>query len=153
MNKNIAARETLCIFNDSKYIEQFSSFSPDDMAGKVKLYNAINSPDQRLKDIVNMPINIKDVIVRKVSLSEKVERANTDENDDAGDFRGSREGFRVIILDTEGKSYTATSTGIYNSICTLRNVFGTLHFEEGLKVAVKNIKTKNGDTLTLSILE
>lgn len=152
---------TICVFNDPAIGDMFASFSPDDIAGKVKLYNAINSPASRLGDVINTPINIQDVVVSRVMLSNNNE-------DNAGDTKKGkkdsnpfapipddekREGFRVVIIDTDGVSYTATSTGIYNSICTLRNVFGTLHFDTGLKAVVKQIQTKNGKTLTLSLVD
>ena len=156
-NKNLvqANTETLCIFNDSRYSEQFCSFSPDNFEGKMKLYNAINSPDERLGNVINMPISIRDVVICKVNLTEKIGGDNEPDSFDDNPFdkRTARQGFRVILLDTDGKSYTATSTGVYNSISTMRSVFGTLHFEDGLKVVVKQIKTKNGNTLTLSITE
>lgn len=142
-----AGQESLSIFNDPKLGSQFTSFSPDTMEGKIKLYNAINSPDCRLADFINTPIAIKDVVITRVELSDKVD---PNEEDWARD-RTTRQGMRVIVIDGEDKSYTATSSGIYNSICTLRAVFGTLHFEEPLKAVVKQIKTKNGNTLTLSL--
>ena len=150
--------------------DQYCSFDPSDMAGKIKLYNAINSPDERLGNVVNVPLNIRDVVICKVALSK---RYNTEDNDgnkrnksrisekrqdntDDNPFEdsGNSVGFRVIVIDDEGKSYTATSQGVYNSICIMRNVFGTLHFEpQPLKVMVKSIDTKNGKTLTLSIID
>lgn len=140
---------TVCIFNDPKVGEQFTSFSPADMAGKLKLYNAINSPDARLADFINTPIVIRDVVVSKVELVDKVNPAG-----DNWDSEGTtRIGFRVVVIDMEDKSYTATSTGIYNSICTMRSIFGTLHFEEGLTAVVKQVKTKNGNSLTLALTE
>lgn len=177
MSKVLASAnsETVCIFNDPMYTEQFSSFSPDDKSGKVKLYNAINSPDERLADMINMPIKLRDVVICKVSLTEKVKSDNPvskvalaekvksdkpaskemddDDNPFAANATKGRHGFRVILLADDGKSYTATSTGIYNSVCTLRSVFGTLHFDDPLTVIVKQISTKNGNTLSLSIAE
>lgn len=155
---NIATQQTqgICVFNDPKIGAQFTSFSPEDTAGKIKLYNAINSPDERLADFINTPITIRDVVVSRVYLAEKVDRNGEQSPWDSVDENGeakTREGFRVVIIDTEDKSYTATSTGIYNSVCTLRSIFGTLHFDDGLKAVIKQIKTKNGNTLTLALSE
>lgn len=154
---NIAtiANQAICVFNDPKIGAQFSSFSPEEMAGKIKLYNAINSPDNRLADFINTPIVIRDVVVSKVQLAEKMDKngeASPWESED-GNGAKTRDGFRVVIIDPDDKAYTATSTGIYNSICTLRSIFGTLHFEDGLKAVVKQVKTKNGNTLTLSLTD
>lgn len=144
---NMATNETLCVFNDPTMGDQYCSFSPDDMEGKIKLYNAINSPSKRLGEMINTPITVRDVVLCKVMLGER-------DDDDVGPnpFKKGREAFRTILIDADGKSYTATSTGIYNSVCTLRNVFGDLHFEDGLKLMVKQITVKNGITLTLQII-
>lgn len=141
-----AAAGTLAIFNDPKLGEIYTSFSPDSMEGKMMLYNAINSPDNRIADFINTPIHLRDVVVSKVKLANKIDAVG-----DWTEEQPEREGFRVILIDIDGKSYTATSTGIYNSISTLRSVFGTLHFEEGINVVVRQIKTKNGNTLTLAL--
>lgn len=158
MTKNISVTnsEALCVFNDKSIGEQYCSFNPDTIDGKIKLYNAINSPDERLKNVINMPLKVKDVVIRKVELVGRIVNDGTGDTDDTENpfttDRG-RESFRVILLDVDGKSYTATSTGIYNSVCTLRSVFGGLHFEEGLNMVVKQISTRNGNTLTLSIMD
>ena len=146
--------ETVCVFDDPKIGAQYASFSPDDMEGKIKLYNAINSPDKRISDFINTPIVLQDVVVMAVKLSSKYN--DTDDNSgDGSPWRDeddkTRDGFRVVIIDTEGISYTATSNGIYNSIKTMRSVFGTLHFAEGLPVTIRQVKAKNGKTLTLSL--
>ena len=74
-NMTVSNGGTVCIFNDPKVGEQFTSFSPADMSGKLKLYNAINSPDARLADFINTPIVIRDVVVSKVELVDKVNPA------------------------------------------------------------------------------
>lgn len=140
--------ETLCVFNDPSIGSQFVSFSPDTMEGKVQLYNAINSPDKRLADIINTPIMLRDVIVSKVTLTDRNDKNNDEENPFVS---SERVGFRTIIVDADGVSYAATSNGVYNSVATLRAVFGTLHFDEPLKVVVKQVAVKNGNTLTLAI--
>lgn len=147
--------QSLCVFNDPRIGAQFSSFSPEEMSGKIKLYNAINSPDNRIADFINTPITIRDVVISRVSLMEKVDRndANGPWETEGETADKGREGFRVVIIDTDDVSYVATSNGIYNSVSTIRSIFGTLHFDEGLKAVVKQIKTKNGNTLTLALAE
>lgn len=143
--------ENAFIFGEENIGEQYASFSPDTLEGKMRLYNAINSPDKRLADYINQPIMLQDVVITKVTLSERKKRGDNDEMWIPEDTEKTRVGYRVIIIDKEGTSYTATSNGVYNSIKTLRNVFGDLHFEEGIQIFVKQISTKNGNTLTLSL--
>lgn len=144
---------TLCVFNDPSMGTQFVSFSPEGNEGKVKLFNAINSPDKRLSDMKNTPIMLADVIVSVVDLSEEKDTKDAKDKAPTGFIPEGekRKGYRVVMIDADGVSYTATSQGIYNSICTLRNVFGTLHFDEPIKIVIKEVKTKNGNTMTMTL--
>ena len=141
---------TLCVFNDASIGDTFCSFAPEGKEGKIKLYNAINNPDHRIADCINKEIAVRDVVIKAVKLTEE-----RNKKPGAGqqwvDEEGDRDGFRVVLLDMNGESYTATSSGIYNSVATLRAVFGELHFDEGLTVEVNQVKTKNGNTLTLKV--
>lgn len=140
---------SLCVFNDTKIGDTYCSFKPDDFDAKIKLYNAINNPDKRVADCINEQIKVRDVVIKAVKLSEERNNANnwTDESP-----AKERDGFRVILIDEEGTSYSATSAGIYNSVATIRSVFGQLHFDDPLTVKVNQVKTKNGNTLTLRVV-
>lgn len=146
------------VFGNPNYGERFTSFSPDDIDGKIMLYNAINSPGQRVKEMINKEITIRDVVVCRVTLSDKKDSGKKSEDEDIDDddnpfVQGKgRTGFRTILIDMDGNSYAATSTGIYNSVSTMLSVFGTLHFDKGLRVVVNQIEVKNGNTLTLEIV-
>ena len=140
----------LCVFNDKRYPDMYTSFKPVTMEEKTKLYNAINNPDERISAMINKPIAIKDVIVRIVKLTSKKVKGDNDTT--WTEEEADRDGFRVIIVGDDGKTYTATSTGIYNSICTIQAIFGTLHFDEPLNVEVQQVQTKNGSTLTLKVI-
>lgn len=156
-NNSITVRnETVAIFGDPSIGDQFLSFNPESFEERVRMFNAINSPDKKLSDMINTPISVKDMIITKVKLTPRnnpMIKDNPPEGFVPENERTEEEdGFRVIMLDTEGVSYTATSRGIYNSICNLRAVFGTLHFEDGLRMVVKQISTKNGNTLTINLV-
>lgn len=150
-----ANKGTLCVFNDSTVGDMYTSFNPESIEAKKKLFNAINSTDNRLADYINKPINMVDVVVRKVELSNNFGDDKDKDTPPEGFVAEAekREGFRVVIIDDDGVSYAATSAGIYNSICTLRNVFGDLHFDEGLQIIPKQVKTKNGNTLTIALAD
>ncbi len=141
--------ETVCVFNDRSIGDTFCSFQPDSMEGKVRLYNAINNPDMRIADCINKTIKIRDCVIKAVKLSEERNNASNWTDDTPGK---ERDGFRVILIDDNGVSYNATSAGIYNSVATIRSVFGKLHFDEPLTVEVNQVKTKNGNTLTLKVI-
>lgn len=139
----------ICVFNDTKIGDTYCSFKPDEFDAKIKLYNAINNPDRRVADCINKEIKLRDVVIKAVKLSE--ERNRNDNWTEVNDGK-ERDGFRVILIDDEGVSYSATSAGIYNSVATIRSVFGQLHFDTPLTVQVNQVKTKNGNTLTLRVV-
>lgn len=141
--------ETVCVFNDRSIGDTFCSFQPDSMEGKVRLYNAINNPDKRIADCINKVIKVRDCVIKAVKLSEERNNVHNWTDETSGK---DRDGFRVILIDEEGVSYNATSAGIYNSVSTIRSVFGQLHFDEALTVEVNQVKTKNGNTLTLKVV-
>lgn len=141
--------ETVCVFNDRSIGDTFCSFQPDSMEGKVRLYNAINNPDKRIADCINKVIKVRDCVIKAVKLSEERNNAHNWTDETSGK---DRDGFRVILIDEDGVSYNATSAGIYNSVSTIRSVFGQLHFDEALTVEVNQVKTKNGNTLTLKVV-
>lgn len=128
--------------------ETYMSFNATTQDEKVKLYNAINVPDYKLSDFINKTLILRDVIIMGVEI--KLEDSSFDKRDfDSVDEK--RKANRVILIDTDGKSYAATSDGISNAVRTLMNVFGSLHFEDGLSVTVKQVNVKRGSLLTLSL--
>lgn len=133
MNKQMQA------FTGSETSDMFVSFdavAPDE---KIKLYSAINAPETRIADMVNKPICLTDVIMVKCKINDRGRSAE-------------RDAIRVILIDDNGETYAATSSGITNSVRNIFNIFGTLHFPEGLKVTIEQIKTSNGNTLTMKLM-
>lgn len=134
------------IFGNPKFGDLYVSFTPDSKAAQVRLYNAVNSSENRLSEMVDKTLNIVDVIVKKVALADRTDKGWTAED-------ASREGFRTILIDGDGNAYTATSNGVYSSVMTMLSIFGTLHFEEPLTVEVKEVRATRGKTLTLKLME
>ena len=116
----------------------FVSFKVETPEDQIKLYNAMNSPQYRVADMINKPINMVDAVLVKCQLV----REETGEVYDA---------IRAIIIDADGNTYAATSTGIVSSLRNMYNVFHTLHFESPVKVTVQQVTVKRGNTLTLKL--
>ena len=133
MNKQMQA------FTGSETSDMFVSFDPVAPDDKIKLYNAINAPETRIADMVNKAICLTDVIMVKCRINDRGRSAE-------------RDAIRVILIDDNGETYAATSSGITNSVRNIFNIFGTLHFPEGLKVTIEQIKTSNGNTLTMKLM-
>lgn len=128
----------LDVLNDGQP-SPFVSFNVDDPAAQIKLYNAMNSPEYRLSDMINKPIKMVDAVLVPCMLT----------SNETGE---AQEAVRSIIIDDEGKTYAATATGIMSSLRNMFNVFHTLHFETPITVTVKQVTVKRGNTLTLVLM-
>jgi hypothetical protein len=81
---------------------------------------------------------VKDVYVEVIDL--------TDE--DTGE---SVQAPRIVLIDTEGKTYQAVSKGIFGSLAGLFKVFGEPTWEEGLPLTVKQISLGKNQMLKLEV--
>lgn len=99
---------------------------------KIAIYNAINGADENLADHIGEVIEAVDVVAHPVSLVDE----NTGEVVNA---------LRTVIVDKNGKSYTAVSEGITNSLSRIFSIVGMPSWKnEPVKMKVKQIKTRNG---------
>jgi hypothetical protein len=130
------------MLNDNKQ-KIYSSVNANTVEEKKKLYNALESCDVLLNDIVGTEINIKDFYIEE----------NTKEiTDDNGETKSVVK-FRTILFDTEGKTYATGSYGIYNALKKICLVFGFPTWDEGVKVRVEKKPIGNGRTeLTLVLV-
>lgn len=115
----------------------WASMPLDSHEAKIAAYNAVNQADTTLKENVNKPIKMTDVIV---SVGSQV--------DDDGNINQVP---RICIFDADGTTYHAMSWGVYRSICRIRSLFGTLHFDDPITIIPVEMKTKNGFSMTLKI--
>ena len=116
----------------------FSSMAANTAEEKKLLFNAMNSPDYRIKDCVNKRIIVRDVYCEIVNtISENGLTSSVP---------------RTVLIDIDGKSYQAVSMGIYNALRKLIQVFGTPTWENGLEVEVKLVSKGNNSILTLNIV-
>lgn len=121
--------------NDPQPYVSFAVKTQDDA---IRLYNAMNSPEMRLGQMINKTISMVDAVLVPCMLT----------NAETGE---AQQGVRSIIIDDKGHTYSATSTGIMTSLRNLNAVFKTLHFDPPLKVTVKQVSVKKGNTLTLEL--
>lgn len=130
-----ASDNTLLADNENR---RYMSFVANTVEEKMAVYNAINSPDHKVSDMINKVIKMKDCVLVEVNLADE----------ETGE---ARDGVRSIIIDVNGETYAATSNGIYNSLRNIKAIFGTLHFEEGIDLMVVQISTKKGSTLSIKL--
>lgn len=88
------------------------------------LFNALEQADVLLNDVVGTEFELKDVYIHKY---ERI-------NDETGEVEPK---VRIILFDSEGKSYACGSFGIFNILGRMFEVFGTPNrWEQPLKVRV-----------------
>lgn len=114
----------------------YCSIKPITTEEKKALYNMMNSSDERLADCINQVIKVKDLYIESVEVK-------------------NEEGItsiapRIILMDTEGRTYASVSVGIYNSLRKLIQVFGEPTWPEG--IAVKVVQHTKGNRKMLSLV-
>lgn len=114
----------------------YCSIKPNTTEEKKALYNMMNSSDERLADCINQVIKVKDLYIESVEVK-------------------NEEGIisiapRIILMDTEGRTYASVSVGIYNSLRKLIQVFGEPTWPEG--IAVKVVQHTKGNRKMLSLV-
>lgn len=134
---NIEENE-LNIFEQGNQKPAYCSIVAESFDDKAKIFNAMSSPDERLRNHINEVIKIRDVYCEIVTCMNK----------DTGE---TSEAPRVVLIDTEGKSYQCVSTGIFNSLKRLFTVFGMPTWEKGVPCKVKQVSNGERQILTLVV--
>lgn len=106
------------------------SFKANTLDQKKRLYRAMTNPDSKLSDCINMEINLVDAYIEWAEVT----------HDQTGEIEQVP---RVVLFDANGKTYTATSKGIYNSLYRLFVVFGVPHWETPIPVKIRQVQ--NGE--------
>lgn len=126
------------IFEQGNQKPAYCSIVAESFDDKAKIFNAMSSPDERLRNHINEIIKIRDVYC------EIVECVNKDTGE-------TSEAQRVVLIDTEGKSYQCVSSGIFNSLKRLFTVFGMPTWEKGVPCKVKQVSNGERQILTLVV--
>lgn len=119
---------------------QFTSVVATTDEEKASLFNAMNNPDKRLADCINMTIKAKDLYIEVVNCT----------NEETGEVTACP---RIVIIDDKGVSYQCVSVGIYSALKKLIQVYGAPTWETPLKLAVKQISKGNRKMLTLDVMK
>lgn len=99
---------------------------------KIKVYNAINSPDKKLDECIGEIIELKDIIAHEVEIVDQ----NTGE---------VIRPLRTVLVDTKGTTYQAVSIGVANSLNRLLQIFGQPGtWDRPIKVKPVKKATNNG---------
>ena len=118
---------------------QFCSMTANTHEEKAAMYNAMNNPNKRLADCINMQIKAKDLYIEVVNCT----------NEETGEVNACP---RIVIIDDKGVSYQAVSIGIYSALKKVIQVFGAPTWDKPVTLEVKQITKGSRKMLTLNVV-
>lgn len=106
---------------------------------KKALFNATANAENKLKDMVNVPIKLKDVYVEPIEvINEKTGEASKCP--------------RIILFDDKGKTYSCVSIGVYSTLRRLFATFGTPDTWDKPITVVPKLISKGADKNVLTLV-
>ena len=118
----------------------YCSLNVNTQKEKEHLFNIISSPTDRIANIINEIIELKDIYVETVELT----------NEETGEISFAP---RTILIDKNGKSFECVSIGIFSALKKLFQIFGEpCIWEKPIKIKIKQIQKGTKSILTFSIL-
>lgn len=103
---------------------------------QVAIFNAVNGADEQISNHINEVLEIVNVVAHPVTLVDEV----------TGEVI---EALRTVLIDKNGKAYTAVSGGIANALSRIFSIIGTpdggAWEKEPVKMKIKQVKTRNGN--------
>jgi hypothetical protein len=116
----------------------FCSLKATDDKAKAIVFKAMNSPEKRIADMINLEINAKDLFCETVQCI----------NRETGEIN---ECPRIVIIDDKGVGYQAVSIGIFSAVKKLIAVFGAPTWTKPIKLKVTQITKGDRKLLTFDI--
>lgn len=105
-------------------------------ATKVAIFNAVNGADESIADHIGEVIEVINVVAHPVELVDEV----------TGEVVNA---LRTVLIDKNGKSYTAVSQGITSALSKIFSIIGTPENgaweTEPVKMKIRQVKTRNGN--------
>lgn len=89
----------------------YSSLVPKNDTERVAFFNAVNSPTKRLKEMVNLEVEVQHIYAETIEFIDKE--------------TGERvPGVRIVFISPKGESYQASSKGVFSSVSKMLKIFG-----------------------------
>lgn len=131
---------SIILVNEEKPV--LTSMQANSIDDKKRFYNALNSPNGDVRDVVNTEITLKDF---HMSYEEKV-------NEEGEFFKA----VKTTIVLTDGRSYSTTYKSFAKSLIQLMQIFGTPDEWENheIRIKVRTVTYSGGlhDGLTIDVL-
>lgn len=120
--------------------DSFCSFTAETNEDKARLFKAMNNPEHRVGDCINMNIRVKDIFSEMVTI----------ENKETGEIQNAA---RIVLIDENGEGYQCVSQGMFSAVKKLISIYGLPTWEEPIEICIKQIKKGgNRNILTFDVV-
>lgn len=120
---------------------QFCSMIPKNEDEEIVLFNAMNNPEKRIGDCINMTINVKHVFCEVVTCV----------NRETGETNMCP---RIVLIDTDGVGYQAVSLGVFSALKKIFAIKGSpTSWEKPVKLQVVQITKGDRKLLTFNMVK
>lgn len=120
---------------------QFCSMIPKNEDEEIVLFNAMNNPEKRIGDCINMTINVKHVFCEVVTCV----------NRETGETNMCP---RIVLIDTDGVGYQAVSLGVFSALKKIFAVKGSpTTWKKPVKLQVVQITKGDRKLLTFNMVK
>lgn len=120
---------------------QFCSMNPKNEDEEVVLFNAMNNPEKRIGDCINMTINVKHVFCEVVTCV----------NRETGESNLCP---RIVLIDTDGVGYQAVSLGVFSAMKKIFAIKGNpTTWKKPVKLQVVQITKGDRKLLTFNMVK
>lgn len=119
---------------------QFCSMIPKNEDEEVVLFNAMNNPEKRIGDCINMTINVKHVFCEVVTCV----------NRETGESNLCP---RIVLIDTDGVGYQAVSLGVFSALKKIIAIKGNpTTWKKPVKLQIVQITKGDRKLLTFNMV-
>lgn len=120
---------------------QFCSMVPKNEDEEIVLFNAMNNPEKRIGDCINMTIEVKHVFCEVV----------TCQNRETGEESTCP---RIVLIDKDGIGYQAVSMGVFSALKKVMSIKGNpATWKKPVKLQVKQISKGDRKLLTFDMVK
>ena len=118
---------------------EFTTIIANSTEEKIRLYNSVQNPTEKVSDYINREFTFKDIYMEKATY--------------VSEDGVITEGVKTVLIAEDGHGILANSNGVANSLYQILKIFGMPDEWGGnMKVSVLQIETPNGRYFKLKVV-